>query len=159
MVRRPISALAAGRIASVIAVAGIVVAIDVAMEITIVTVIPGTRSDEYAVREPFRPVVAVRGALVGSIVIVPVGACRLRPDLHAETDLRLRFWYRSEQAERCNSRQYLISESLHGSPLRCVHGLKLMTHCLRPVATLMFTRLESGHGAVTTKRKNLLENE
>ena len=49
---------------------------------------PRPRADKYAALKPFRRVVAERSALVRSVIEVPIRANRLRPDIHADAELR-----------------------------------------------------------------------
>jgi hypothetical protein len=71
-----------------------------------VPVVPGTGADEYSIREPVRPVVAIRGAGIRVIIVVPVRTDRRpshvaisRPESHANTHpyLRLRIGKRHHQ--------------------------------------------------------------
>jgi hypothetical protein len=48
---------------------------------------PWSRSYEDAVREPFRPIVAIGSARIRRVVIVPVRASRFRSNLNTEADL------------------------------------------------------------------------
>jgi hypothetical protein len=69
-------------------------------------VVPGTGSDEDAARKPVRAVVAIRGAAIGSIRIVPIGTGRgtyRYSDTNAKRNLsvRLRGWGHKE-GECCN---------------------------------------------------------
>jgi hypothetical protein len=52
------------------------------------TVEPGSRSDKHSANKPVRPVIAVRSAIVWSIVEVPVGAYGGWPYVYANGNLR-----------------------------------------------------------------------
>src|ERR1035441_7352200 len=56
---------------TVVAVMGIVAVIDVSVEV-FVPVEPGAGANEHAALKPVRTVVAIRGAVVGSVIEVPV---------------------------------------------------------------------------------------
>ena len=83
-----VEVFAAMRVFAVIAVAAIVVPIDVAPKVA-VTMEPGTRADKDAVCEPLGSVVAVRRAIVRRVIEVAVGALGRRTDL--DCNLRLSF--------------------------------------------------------------------
>jgi len=82
---------AVGRESAVIAVAGIVGVIYVAVE-AIVTVEPGAGSDKDAAVEPLGTVITVRSAVVRSVVIVAIGAAWCYAD--ADGNLSLCGWNR-----------------------------------------------------------------
>lgn len=86
---------ASGHVA-VIAMIDVEVVIYVAME-AMWAVEPGACSDKDAAIEPFRPIIAVRGAVVGSVVIVSVRTNRRGTDL--DGDLGVRFG-RADEEER-----------------------------------------------------------
>lgn len=86
-----IEVLAAMRVFAVIAVATIVVPIDMTPKVA-VTMKPWARTEKDAVREPFGSVVAIRGAIVGRVIEVAVWAHRRRANL--DCNLRLRFLWR-----------------------------------------------------------------
>lgn len=44
--------------------------------------IPGPHTDEYATREPFGPVIAIRSAVIGRDLVVSVGANRRNPETY-----------------------------------------------------------------------------
>jgi hypothetical protein len=71
---------------AVIAVTRIPAIIYVAPE-TVWAVEPWSDTDKHTVNEKIRPVVAIRGAIVGCIVEVPVGTYGLGTDVDADTDL------------------------------------------------------------------------
>ncbi len=74
------------RVGSVVAVVGIVAIIYVAVEAAI-AVEPGTGADEGSAAEPVWTVIAVGRAVVGSVVVVAVGAARRRAEIYAHGDL------------------------------------------------------------------------
>ena len=73
--------LTARRETSVVALAIIEMMIDVPIEV-IGSMKPGARPDEYASREPFRPVVAIRRAVIGGNLVVTIGTNRRCSDVH-----------------------------------------------------------------------------
>ncbi len=82
-----IETFAAIGVTAVVAVPGIKVMIYPSIA-TGPAVIPGACAEEQAAIEPLGTIVAVRGALVRGIAVVPVGAHRGRPtDIDAEGDL------------------------------------------------------------------------
>ena len=68
---------------AVISVTGVEVIVHVAMEI-MRTMEPGPRPDKHSAGEPFRPVIAVRGAAVGRGFVVAVRACGSYADAYAD---------------------------------------------------------------------------
>lgn len=86
----PISSIAAMRKLPTITVVRVEVVIHMPAE-TLPSVEPGTRTDEYATPEPFRPIVAVRRTLIWWIVEVPIGTNWRRTDGHTDLGLRLRW--------------------------------------------------------------------
>ena len=85
-IRAPAVAFSVPREWAAIAKAGIVVAVDVAVEVTRAAE-PGAGSDEDSVGEPCGAVVAIRRTVVGRIGEVSVRANRLRANVHREGDL------------------------------------------------------------------------
>jgi len=84
---RGLMVTAVSRERAVIAVVGIIGVIYMAIE-AIMTVEPRTGSDEDAAVEPLRTVVAVWGAVVGSVVIVAIRAARCYADADGNLGLR-----------------------------------------------------------------------
>jgi len=72
---------------AVVAIAGIVTVVDVAV-VAGATVVPGASSDEQTTVEPIRSVVTVRRAVVWGIVVIAIGTRRRYPN----TDRNLG-WY------------------------------------------------------------------
>ena len=66
---------------AVVAIMGIIAVVDVTVE-AMRAVKPGAGSDEDSAAEPIRPVVAVGRAVVGGVVVVPVGTNRSCPDAY-----------------------------------------------------------------------------
>jgi hypothetical protein len=75
-----------GRIGTVIAIIGVEAGVDVSAE-ACGAVEPWASTEEDASGEPFRSVVTIGGAVVGSGVIVSVRAYRCRPDVDADLGL------------------------------------------------------------------------
>ena len=71
------------RIRTVIAVAWIVMVVYISMKVT-GTMEPSACTDEDAVVEPLRAVIAIRRATVGSIIVIAVGADRRAPELNRD---------------------------------------------------------------------------
>lgn len=90
MVAVPVGPFAAVRHRSPVAVAAIEAAIHVPVEV-IGPMEPRPRTDKQAAIKPLRAVVAEWSAVVGCVVVVAVGACRLATDIDAEADLSLCF--------------------------------------------------------------------
>lgn len=87
-------ALSAGTFAAcrkrpVIAFAIVQIVIHVAVEM-FASVIPGSRTDEYPAGKPFRPVVAIRRAIVGRCFVISVGTNRRTgADANPDRDVRM----------------------------------------------------------------------
>jgi len=79
---------AALRVRSMVAVAGVKAVVDMAVEVAGAAE-PAAGADEHAVVEPIGPVVAVGRAVVGSVVVVAVGADGL--DTEVDGDLGWRY--------------------------------------------------------------------
>jgi hypothetical protein len=71
------------RVLAMIAMVGVVMGVDVPMEVR-GAVEPGACSDEDSAGEPLRAVVAVRGAVIGRSFIVAVRACGSYADAYAD---------------------------------------------------------------------------
>lgn len=96
--------IAATRILSMVSVAGIISIIDVTMP-TMGSVEPRACTNEEAVREPLRTVVAVGSAIVRGVVEIAVRTDRLRSHIHTEAERNLSFCGgRSEESESSNDR-------------------------------------------------------
>jgi hypothetical protein len=80
------SAIAGAGSGASVAVVGMKVVIDMAVEVS-GAVKPWAGTDEDSAGEPFRAVVAVGGAAVGSGFVVAVGAARGRADVDADLAL------------------------------------------------------------------------
>ena len=72
-----------------VAVTRIKTVVDVAVE-AVRAVEPGAGSEKYATHKPIGPVVAVRGAVIGGVVEVAVGADGGYPNVYAKGNLGLR---------------------------------------------------------------------
>ncbi len=76
-------------VGSMVAIPRIEVMIDVSI-VARTTVVPRASTDEGAAAEPFRAVVAIRGAVVRGVAVVPVRANRCGPaNIHAKRNLSL----------------------------------------------------------------------
>ena len=95
--------LPATRQRPVIAVMRIVAVINMPVE-TPRTVEPGSSSEKHSADKPVRAVIAIGSAVVGSVVVVSVGAYGGRPYVYAHADLSVCF-FRSclHQADSRNS--------------------------------------------------------
>jgi hypothetical protein len=102
------------RVWAVIAVLGMVVVIDVTIEV-VGAVEPGTRADEDSTGKPFGTVVTVRGTPIGRSLIVAVGAVGGRPNVDA--DLSLGFGCCNCEAESGNCGCGEKFSNVHFSPL------------------------------------------
>jgi hypothetical protein len=78
MIERPVSAR---RQRTSVTAARIIAVIDVAIKASGAAK-PGPSSNEYSAVEPVWPVVTVWRAIVGSIVVVPIGASRFHTDVN-----------------------------------------------------------------------------
>jgi hypothetical protein len=87
---------------AVVAVVDVEAVIYIAVEV-MRAVEPGAGSDEDAAVEPFRSVIAVGGAFVRRIVIVPVGTYRRGSDL--DRDLCVRTGGANEEQSACHCQQ------------------------------------------------------
>ena len=81
--------LSACRVRSVVAVARIVAVVDMAIK-PVRTVKPGAGPDEYPANEPIGPIVAIGCAVIGSKVVVAIGAHRRHPDVDGNLRRRSR---------------------------------------------------------------------
>jgi hypothetical protein len=79
-----------------ITVMGVVAVVYVTIK-AVMTVKPWASADEDPVTVPIRPVVSVDGAVIRSVVVIPVGTSRLNTDV--DTDLRLCFESGCHQAD------------------------------------------------------------
>lgn len=91
--------LAARRQMPVIAVMRIEVVIHMAAEVHW-PVEPWAGADEHAIREPFRPVIAIGSAIIGRIIEIAVRASRRRAYVHTHTDLSSRLRSSSEHRQQ-----------------------------------------------------------
>lgn len=96
----PAIPFASARQAAMIAVAGIVIAIDITVEVAW-AVEPWARTDEDPVAEPLGSVIAVGSAIVRRVWEVSVGANGRRADVDGDRELRLRFGS-AEEEDSCN---------------------------------------------------------
>ena len=111
--------LAASGIRPVVAMAIIEVMIDVSVEMSR-SVIPRPCADEYAVREPFRAIVAVWSAVVGRNLVIAVRALRSYP--YAYRNLRGCTMACSQEKGDCasqNARAFQSIHSLTSNRVRC----------------------------------------
>jgi hypothetical protein len=79
-----------------ITVMGVVAVVYVTIK-AVMTVKPWASADEDPVTVPIRPVVSVDGAVIRSVVVIPVGTSRLNTDV--DTDLSLCFESGCHQAD------------------------------------------------------------
>jgi hypothetical protein len=96
-------------IGSVVSVTRIVVVVDVTIE-SVRTVKPGAGPDEYSPHEPIRAIVAVRCAIIRSIVVVAVGTYRCYPDVDGYLRGRTR---QAAHCGRSESRKYKCFQMTH----------------------------------------------
>jgi len=68
---------------TVVTIAWIVAIVDVAVE-SGAAVVPGTSSDEQPAVEPVRPIITIGRAVIRSIVVIPIGACRRYSDANRD---------------------------------------------------------------------------
>src|ERR1700688_237742 len=94
--------LPATRRRPVITVMRVVAVIDMPVE-SPRTVEPGSSSEKHSADKPVRPVIAVRSAVVRSVVEVSVGAYGVRPYVYANADLSLCFRSCPHEADPSNS--------------------------------------------------------
>ena len=96
---------------SVVAVARVIAVIDMAVEVA-GAVVPMAGPDKNSVHKPIGPVVAVRRAVVGSVVEVAIGADRLRTE--GDGDLGWRYARRAKQrnGEGCESEGFELEHDL-----------------------------------------------
>jgi hypothetical protein len=109
--------LATGRVWAVISVLGMIVVIDVAIEV-VGAVKPGTRADEDPAGKPFGTVVTVRGTPIGSSFIVAVWAVGSRPNVDAYLSLGFRSCKCEAESSNCGCGENF--SSVHFSPLPCL---------------------------------------
>ena len=82
---------------AMIAVMWVVAVIDVAIE-TVRAMEPGASSDEHPASKPIRPIVAIRSAVIGGIVKVPIRAYRRWSDVNGDLSR-----CHGHAAHQCNS--------------------------------------------------------
>ena len=79
------------------------------------TVEPRASTDEDTAVEPFRTVVTVGSAVVGSVIVIPVRAAGFRTDVDAYGDLGTRDGRDAEKGDS-NSRSKNVFQTTHKSP-------------------------------------------
>lgn len=89
LVTIPVWVLAMMRVGAMVAIAWIVMAVYISVEVA-VAVKPWACADEESVDEPGWAVIAIGCAVIRRVGIVAIGAYRLRPDVHAKRYLGLR---------------------------------------------------------------------
>jgi hypothetical protein len=109
--------LTTGRVWAVVSVLGIIVIIDVAVEV-LPSVEPGTRADEDPAGKPLGTVVTVRGTPIGSSFIVAVWAVGSRPNVDADLSLGFRSCKCEAESSNCDCGENF--SSVHFSPLPCL---------------------------------------
>jgi hypothetical protein len=108
----PVTAFSTMGKAATISEARIVASIYVTAE-TITAVIPGAAADEHPIRKPFRPIVAIRCALIRRVIVVAIRAGRFSAYLNAETHLRVRLRRNGQKAKSNSSCTHETLKSVH----------------------------------------------
>ena len=83
MIAMEVPAIPAARVIAAVSVMRIEAIVYMAVEI-VGAAVPGAGSDEDAVVEPLRSVVAVRSATIRRVVVIPIGTSRFRSDVYPE---------------------------------------------------------------------------
>lgn len=87
---------------AVIAVVGVKAVVHVAVEV-LTPVMPGAGTDEDAAIKPLWAVVTIGRTVVGSVIVVTVGAARFRAEVNAYADLGVGLGRSGGKAERGDS--------------------------------------------------------
>jgi hypothetical protein len=103
-------------------------------------VVPRSRSDERAVRKPFRAIVAIGSARIRLVVVVPIGARGFCSKLNTETYLCRGFLRRRQKANSGHCGQSKIFESLHDSSLLLDSALASLLRLKRRAVQLLEPR-------------------